>query len=121
MPPRDVPEAKGGGTKPGPADLKGAPPKDVPAPKPGGTREGETAPGGKMTFCWIPPGKATLGSPAGESGRTKVETEHEYTSDGFWMGKYEVTQPECQAVMGDNPSYFKGRNDNKAKGMDTSR
>lgn len=27
--------------------------------------------------------------------------------DGFWMGKYEVTQAEWQAVMGDNPSNFK--------------
>jgi formylglycine-generating enzyme required for sulfatase activity len=26
----------------------------------------------------------------------------------FWMGKYEVTQSEYQAVMGSNPSYFQG-------------
>ncbi|MFO1030000.1 MAG: formylglycine-generating enzyme family protein [Planctomycetota bacterium] len=26
----------------------------------------------------------------------------------FWMGKYEVTQAEYQAVMGSNPSYFTG-------------
>ncbi|MBL8735346.1 MAG: formylglycine-generating enzyme family protein [Planctomycetes bacterium] len=28
----------------------------------------------------------------------------------FWMGKYEVTQAEYQAVMGSNPSYFLGAN-----------
>ena len=28
----------------------------------------------------------------------------------FWMGKYEVTQTEYQAVMGSNPSYFTGAN-----------
>ena len=27
--------------------------------------------------------------------------------EGFWMGKFEVTQAEWQAVMGDNPSKFK--------------
>ena len=26
----------------------------------------------------------------------------------FWMGKYEVTQAEYQALMGNNPSYFQG-------------
>ena len=29
-------------------------------------------------------------------------------SRGFWMGKYEVTQGEYLAVMGNNPSYFNG-------------
>ena len=28
----------------------------------------------------------------------------------FWMGKYEVTQTEYQAVMGSNPSYVQGSN-----------
>ena len=31
-------------------------------------------------------------------------------SQPFYMGKYEVTQAQWQAVMGDNPSYFKGDN-----------
>ena len=30
--------------------------------------------------------------------------------EGFWMGQTEVTQALYQAVMGDNPSYFKGGN-----------
>ena len=29
-------------------------------------------------------------------------------SQGFWMGKYEVTQGEYLALMGTNPSYFNG-------------
>jgi formylglycine-generating enzyme required for sulfatase activity len=29
-------------------------------------------------------------------------------SQGFWMSKYETTQEEYMAVMGTNPSYFKG-------------
>ena len=28
----------------------------------------------------------------------------------FWMGKYEITQTQWEAVMGENPSYFKGPN-----------
>ena len=37
------------------------------------------------------------------------------------MGKYTVTQAEWQAVMGNNPSAFDGKQDNTAKGLDTSR
>ena len=33
---------------------------------------------------------------------------HKVCLDGFWMGKYEVTQAEWQKVMDSNPSYFKG-------------
>jgi sulfatase modifying factor 1 len=29
-----------------------------------------------------------------------------FTSKGFWLGKYPVTQKEWHAVVGDNPSYF---------------
>ena len=31
---------------------------------------------------------------------------HEVCVDGFWMGKYEVTQGQWQQIMGSNPSYF---------------
>jgi formylglycine-generating enzyme required for sulfatase activity len=50
-----------------------------------------------------------------ESNRPKFKTK------GFWLGKYTVTQVEWQAVMGDNPSYFNGTKDNKAKGLNTDR
>ncbi len=30
--------------------------------------------------------------------------------DSFWLGKYEVTQAQWEAVMGSNPSHFKGDN-----------
>jgi formylglycine-generating enzyme required for sulfatase activity len=35
---------------------------------------------------------------------------HTVTITGFYMGKYEVTQKEWTALMGNNPSYFKGDN-----------
>ena len=28
--------------------------------------------------------------------------------NGFWIGKYEVTQAQWEAIMGNTPSYFKG-------------
>ena len=31
-----------------------------------------------------------------------------WASRGYWMGKYEVTQGEYLAVMGNNPSWFNG-------------
>jgi formylglycine-generating enzyme required for sulfatase activity len=38
----------------------------------------------------------------------KSEPEHEVTLINFKIAKYPVTQQQWEAVMGDNPSYFKG-------------
>ncbi len=71
----------------------------------------EIAPGVAMTFCWIPPGKFTMGSPANEKGRSSDEYQVEVTlTKGFWMAKTEVSQAQWEAVMGNNPSNFKGAN-----------
>ena len=90
-------------------------------PKPGEERTAEIADGVKMVFCWIPPGKAQLGSPKEEKNRHEDEKEHEYESKGFWLGKHPVTQAQWQALIGENPSTFDGKKDNKAKGKDTKR
>lgn len=90
-------------------------------PKTTEEREFEIADGVKMKFCWIPAGKATLGSPKEENDREEDEKEHEFVTKGFWLGKSPVTQTEWKAAMGDNPSIFDGKKDNKAKGMNTSR
>ena len=37
---------------------------------------------------------------------------HEVCVSDFYMGKYEVTQGQWKAIMGDNPSWFKGCGDN---------
>ena len=64
-----------------------------------------------MTFCWIPPGKFTMGSPSNEEGRSDDENQVEVILiKGFWMAKTEVTQAQWEAVMGSNPSRFKGAN-----------
>ena len=61
-------------------------------------------------MVFIPPGTFRLGSPTNEVGRFEWEGPQTdvIISQGFWMGKYEVTQWEYKAVMGSNPSYFTG-------------
>ncbi|MDR3333489.1 MAG: formylglycine-generating enzyme family protein [Treponema sp.] len=55
-------------------------------------------------------GTFMMGSPASEASRNSNEVQHQVTVSSFFMGKYEVTQREYQAVMGTNPSFFKGDN-----------
>ena len=93
----------------------------VSEPKAGEERSFEIADGVKMVFCYIPAGEAQLGSPKAEReaavkdrGYGKLENwvdeaeglRGKYKTKGFWLGKYEVTQAEWKAVMGDNPSFF---------------
>ncbi len=61
-----------------------------------------------LEMAWINPGNFTMGSPAGEEGRYDDEKQHSVTlTEGYWLGKYEVTQGEWEALMGNNPSHFK--------------
>ena len=53
-------------------------------------------------------GTFTMGSPLSEVNRYGDEVQRRITVDSFYMGKYEVSQKEFQAVMGKNPSNFKG-------------
>jgi formylglycine-generating enzyme required for sulfatase activity len=65
--------------------------------------------------AWINAGNFQMGSPTNEPGRTAAnETQHQVTlNDGFYMGKYQITQSQYVAVIGSNPSFFK---DNPADG-----
>ncbi|MEG4987908.1 bifunctional serine/threonine-protein kinase/formylglycine-generating enzyme family protein [Microcoleus sp. BR0-C5] len=57
----------------------------------------------------IPGGSFVMGSPATEKWRTNDEGQQQTVKIApFFMGKYEVTQAQYQAVMGNNPSNFKG-------------
>lgn len=78
-----------------------------------------------MELVFIPPGDFMMGSSEDEIGKVLIEVkkhqndaergkfeneapQHKISiKDGFWMGKYEVTQAQWQAIMGDNPSNFK--------------
>ena len=59
------------------------------------------------TLLPIPAGTFMMGSPGTEPNRDSDETQHSVTLSGFFMGKYEVTQEQYFAVMGNNPSNFK--------------
>jgi len=62
-----------------------------------------------MKFAWCPPGSFLMGSPPGELERNDNETQHRVTlTQGFYLGIHQVTQAQWQAVMGSNPSQFKG-------------
>ena len=62
-----------------------------------------------MKFAYIPAGKFLMGSPPDEGGWFSDEVQHEVTiSRGFYLGITEVTQGQWKAVMGHNPSWFKG-------------
>lgn len=62
-----------------------------------------------LEMIWCNPGTFKMGSPEGELGRNSDEKQHDVTlTKGYWLGKYEVTQAQWYAVMGSDPSYFKG-------------
>ena len=56
-----------------------------------------------LQMLWVEPGTFTMGSPIGEAGRSTHEAEHNVTlTKGFYLGKYEVTQAQYEAVMTGN-------------------
>ncbi len=62
-----------------------------------------------MEMLWVKPGTFEMGSPSSEKTRADDETPHTVTlSQGFYLGKHEVTQSEWEKVMGSNPSHFNG-------------
>jgi len=71
-----------------------------------------------IELVYIPAGSFTMGSPKSEQDAmvaagskrewAEDEIQHQVTlSQGFYMGKTEVTQGQWQKLMGNNPSYFK--------------
>jgi formylglycine-generating enzyme required for sulfatase activity len=64
-----------------------------------------------MRFVKIPAGSFLMGSPSTEKGKSRyaAERQHEVTlSKPFYMAAYQCTQDQWEAVMGNNPSRFKG-------------
>jgi formylglycine-generating enzyme required for sulfatase activity len=60
---------------------------------------------------WVSAGQFTMGSPDSEANRGSDEVQHAVViSRGFLMAETECTQAQWQAVMGNNPSQFKGEN-----------
>ena len=56
-------------------------------------------------FVFIAPGEFMMGSPAGENGRGKDETQHHVRlTKPFYLGKYEATRGEWKKIMESEPS-----------------
>jgi formylglycine-generating enzyme required for sulfatase activity len=66
-----------------------------------GSRWTDSATG--MEFVGVPAGCFKMGS----NHEDNEQPIHKVCVDGFWLGKYEVTQGQWQKVMGTNPSSFK--------------
>jgi len=69
-----------------------------------------------IELVWIPSGKFMMGSDLGKPGQRYDTDEADdderplhrvFISNGFWLGKYEVTQAQYMSMVGENPSFFK--------------
>lgn len=78
-------------------------------PPPSSSQQGhEEQPQIPENFILVEGGTFSMGSPDSEAWRSDDETQHTVTVSDFYMGAYEVTQAEYQAVTGSNPSAFSG-------------
>jgi formylglycine-generating enzyme required for sulfatase activity/serine/threonine protein kinase len=92
--------------------------------------------GVKFEFVLVPPGRFVMGAPASEIEdllKQFPDVKREWVDDvrqhevvltkPFYLGKYEVTQQQYQAVADGNPSWFTASGDRKKKvaGEDTTR
>lgn len=63
-----------------------------------------------VEFVYINSGSYMMGSPEDYGDANEHPQKQVVISDGFYLGKYEVTQEQWEKIMGDNPSKFKGKN-----------
>ena len=67
-----------------------------------------------LEFVYVPSGTFLMGSPPSERSRRSDELQHRVSiSCGFYIGKYEVTEAQYAAVMGETP-----RNGPNSRGLD---
>ncbi len=64
-----------------------------------------------MEMVFVKGGCYQMGDTFGD-GDSDEKPVHEVCVDDFYIGKYEVTQGQWKAIMGNNPSYFKDCGDN---------
>ena len=66
----------------------------------------------EIAMVYVSGGTFTMGatSEQGSDAGSDEKPAHSVTLSGYYIGKYEVTQELWEAVMGSNPSYFKGDN-----------
>ena len=78
----------------------------------GGSNKTFTANGVSFTMVYVQGGTFTMGATSEQDGDADdwEKPAHSVTLSSYYMGETEVTQELWQAVMGSNPSYFKGSN-----------
>ena len=85
----------------GPGAPAGTPRVESAAPQAGESRVFDG-----IEFVWIPAGEFRMGSTGSEADDDEQPLTRVRISRGFYLGKYEVTQGQWEAVMGSNPSAF---------------
>jgi sulfatase modifying factor 1 len=71
--------------------------------------ESSSIPDLNLDMLWCKPGTFMMGHPEDVRHRWRDETQHKVTlTQGFWLGKHEVTQSQWEKVMGTKPSHFTG-------------
>ena len=66
----------------------------------------------ELEMIHVKAGEFMMGSPRSESGRNNDEDQHQVAlPQDYWLGKFEVTQAQWQAVMDKNFSQFKNGGD----------
>ena len=85
-------------------------PEPEPTPTPEPERPQHNLP--DVAMVYVSGGTFTMGatSEQGSDAYDREKPAHSVTLSGYYIGKYEVTQALWKAVMGSNPSYFKGDN-----------
>ena len=85
-------------------------PEPEPTPTPEPERPQHNLP--DIAMVYVSGGTFTMGatSEQGSDADSDEKPTHSVTLSGYYIGKYEVTQELWEAVMGSNPSYFKGDN-----------
>ena len=62
-----------------------------------------------IVLQWVAPGTFQMGSPPDEQYRRRWEDAHPVTiTEGYWLGRYEITQKTWVEMGMENNSYFKG-------------
>ncbi len=61
-----------------------------------------------MQFVYVAPGTFQMGAKGSDSDSNENSGHGVTLNNGYWIGKYEVTQDEYEPITGWNPSYVKG-------------
>ncbi|MBT5716310.1 MAG: SUMF1/EgtB/PvdO family nonheme iron enzyme, partial [Opitutae bacterium] len=86
---------------PAPSAIASSPFAPLPVPDVETFGKAFTIPNLSLEMLWVNPGTFVMG----DSNKTRRTVT---LSEGYWLGKHEVTQSEWEKVMGSNPSHFKG-------------